>query len=249
MLLLVVSAAAAAWALRFAWYQPLGALLGLSFCLALWAPRYIARRRLRKLLRSGDVGQVLDGWEDSLKKVPHAETMRPLMMATALAAHGWIERARAVLKTVERGPAWEAAIEHRLFLDTLLLTFEGQADEAITRAQRLQRLPVPNQPPFGAGRIETLRDGIAALARAFSHASETGDDAKLLAASETSPLVFWAMRYGAAIVAMDQEREADAAALIETAPSWPEESCFQLFHRELHDELLLRKTGKASRTA
>jgi hypothetical protein len=56
-------------------------------------------------------------------------------------------------------------------------------------------------------------------------------------AAESSPLVYWAMRYGAAIVAIDQRQLDKARALIERAPSWPEESTFRSFHQEIEAQL------------
>jgi hypothetical protein len=158
------------------------------------------------------------------------------MTATAFAAYGWVDKARAALATAERGPAWEAAIEHRLFLDALLLTFEGDRDAALDRADRLERLPLPDTAGSALRtRIQMLRRAVGALARAFAHQSLPGDRQLLEAASETSPLVFWAMRYAAAVVAVDQGDLPKVRQLLTGAPNWPKESTFRAIHDEIAD--------------
>lgn len=235
----VASAALAAGTLRFAWFQPLisAAILGGLFSFALG--RWIARRRLRKILRSGDVHSVLERWSRSLERVPHPATMGPLMTATAFAAYGWVDQARAALAAAERGPAWDAALEHRLFLDALLLTFEGDREGALEQASRLERLPLPSTSDILRDRVLMLRTAVGALARAFAHQSQPGDRALLERASEASPLVFWAMRYAAAVVAIDEGHRAVAHALLASAPVWPEESTFRAFHDEILQQLLV----------
>jgi len=240
-LLFVLSAAAAAFALRVAWEEPLAGAIGLLALLGALAARWLLRRRARKLLRSGNVDSVLQRWSSALTRVPHPETMGPLMTATAFAANGWIERARTVLETAERGPAWDAAIEHRLFIDALLLTFEGDTDRALVRARRLQQLPLPTAAPTLIDKVRVLRSAIAALARAFCHRGEVGDRRLLMEASDASPLVHWAMRYGAAILAVDRGDLHGARALLFGAPQWPTESCFNGFHREISEELSRRE--------
>jgi len=236
----VLSAAMAALALRLAWEAPLAGSVGLVLLLALIAARWASRRRARRLLRSGDVHQILHRWSSSLERVPHPETMRPLMTATALAAYGWVDHARAVLQTAERGPAWDAALEHRLFLEALLLTFEGSFDQAERKAAALEALPIPSAEPFLIERIKTLRAAVAALARAFSRSSQPGDRGLMLAASDASPLVHWAMRYGAAIEAVDAGELGPAHRLIAEAPDWPVQSYFAAFHHEIAAELQRR---------
>jgi hypothetical protein len=159
--------------------------------------------------------------------------MGPLMTATAFAAYGWVGQARAALAAAERGPAWDAALEHRLFLDALLLTFEGDRDGALEQAGRLERLPLPSAGTGLRGRVQMLRVAAGALARAFAHRSRAGDREALERASESSPLVFWAMRYAAAVVAIDQRSFAQARGLLAGAPEWPAESTFRAFHDEI----------------
>ena len=236
-ILFVLSAGCAALALRLAWEAPLAGAIGLGFLLAMIAARWLSRRRTRRLLRSGDVESILQRWSSSMDRVPHPETMGPLMTATAFAAYGWIERARAILRTAERGPAWEAALEHRLFVDALLLVFEGESDAALERAGELAKLPLPAAAPFLVDRVQVLRGAVAALARAFSHQGIDGDRRLLIQASDASPLVHWAMRYGAAILSLDAGDLPTAKALLAGAPHWPTESCFALFHSEIVGEM------------
>jgi hypothetical protein len=231
--LFVASAAAAAAMLRFAWLEPLPALGLLAIGLGALGLRWRARRRLRALLRSGDVELVLRRWSPSFARLPYGATMTPLMTATAFAAYGWIDRARELLAAAERGPAWEAALEHRLFLDAMLHTFEGDPEEGIALANRLERLPLPPSGRALRRRVWTLRRAIGALARAFAHRAVAGDEALLEQASETSPLVFWAMRYAAAVVAFDRGDLARTRELLRAAPRWPEQSAFCGFHDEL----------------
>jgi hypothetical protein len=241
LLLFIVSAAAAALVLRLTWFEPLAGVACLAIIALLVGGRWWTRRRARRVLQSGDVESVLRRWATSFDRVPHPETMGPLMTATAFAAYGWVERAREVLAAAERGPAWEAAIEHRLFLDSLLLTFEGDSDAALRTAATLQQLPLPAAAASLNERVVVLRDAVAALARAFSHRSREGDRGLLIEASDASPLVHWAMRYGAAILAIDAGQCDQALALLEDAPAWPAESCFHGFHAEIRDEVIRRE--------
>jgi len=197
------------------------------------APTLIGRWRMRKLLISGDVERVIGTWEGLIDRVPHPETMAPLLRATAYASYGWLEAARLALKRAVRGPAWEAAVEQRLFVETLLDTFEGDRDGAMHKAEALAALPMPASGILAHRRIKLLRRGLVALARAFAHASRPGDAALLAKAAGGSPLVHWAMRYAAAVVAVDDGRGADARALLSGAPEWPQQSAFHAYHHEL----------------
>ncbi|HHH27628.1 MAG TPA: hypothetical protein ENK57_04670 [Polyangiaceae bacterium] len=239
----VVSAALAALALRLAWESPLAGIVLLGVIASLVGLRWASRRRTRRILRSGDVETILERWSSSLDRIPHPETMRPLMTATALAAHGWVDQARAVLRTAERGPAWDAALEHRLFLESLLLTFEGSFEQAERKAAALAALPLPSAEPSMLERITMLRGAVAALIRAFSRKSLPGDAGLMLEASDASPLVHWAMRYGAAIEAVDAGELGRARGLIAEAPSWPSQSYFASFHHEIDAELERRASA------
>lgn len=239
----VASAAGAALVLRFAWEKPLVAAAALLVLFVIGTIRWAARRRARRALVSGDVGAVLREWSRSIARAPYAPTMAPLMTATAFAANGWVEQARAALAAAQRGPAWDAALEHRLFLDALLLTFEGDRDEAIRQAERLARLPVPDAPAPMRERIEVLRGAMGALTRAFAHKAERGDGELLDRAARISPLVHWAMRYASAVVAIDEGDGEKARALLDGAPDWPSESAFRTFHDEIaaHAGMIARR--------
>ena len=196
-------------------------------------PSYLARRHVRQVLRSGDVRSVLSAWSGNIAKLPHPETMGPLVTAAAFASCGWVEQARTALDRSARGPAWDAALEHRLFVETLLDAFEGDREGALTKASRLSSLPMPPAGRFMQGRVRVLRDALAAFARAFAHTSAPTDIDLLERASKKSPLIHWAMRYAAAVVAIDHGNRELARKLLETAPAWPEGSAFRLFHQEL----------------
>lgn len=199
-------------------------------------PMVLARRRMRRLLMSGDVTRVLGAWSRSLDKVSHPETMAPLLVATAYASYGWHEAARGALERAARGPAWDGALEQRLFVETLLDTFEGNRKAAVAKAEALELMPLPETGLLTRRKVASLRAGVAALARAFAHQSRETDERVLEVAAKASPLVHWAMRYARAIVAVDRGRAREVAPLLEGAPTWPEESAF----REYHEELLTR---------
>ena len=60
----------------------------LFVALAFGVPAVLSRRRMRRLLLSGDVPRILGTWKGSLQRVTYPETMAPLMTATAYAAYG-----------------------------------------------------------------------------------------------------------------------------------------------------------------
>lgn len=198
-----------------------------------FVPPWLARRRMRRMLMSGDVALVLGTWQRSLSRVTYPETMAPLMTATAYAAYGFIDRARRQLDRAARGPAWDAAVEQRLFVEALLDVYEGDRERAIAKATELERLPLPPAGFWIRRKVHRLRSGVAALARAFAHAGTADDLRALRSAARSSPLVHWAMRYAQAVIAIDAGRREDARLLIEGAPPWPEESAFAAFHSEL----------------
>lgn len=242
----IASAALAAAAVRFSLHEPLIAVAVLSLAAIAGLSRWLSRRRLHRVMRSGNVIAVLQSWSSTLERIPYPATMAPLMTATAFAAHGWIESARAALAAAERGPAWEAALEHRLFLDTILLTLEGDRDAALEQARRLARMPVHVKDNALRDRILSIRVAVGAFARAFAHQSEPGDGEVLERASERSPLVFWAMRYAAAIVAIDRGEHGKVSNLLEGAPRWPEESIFRAFHNEIAVHAQLPSSASSS---
>jgi hypothetical protein len=235
MMSLAVSALCAAIAARMAWDQPRLLVPFAVIAVLMMLPAFLARRRMRRLLMSGDPTRVLGTWQGSLQRVMYPETMAPLMMATAYAAYGWIDSARTALERAVRGPAWDAALEQRLFIETLLDTFEGDRNGALSKAEELGRMPMPTSSFFARLRIARLRRGLLAMARAFAHKSDESDRRALRAAASTSPLIHWAMRYAAAVIAIDHGNKADVPGLLQGAPAWPEESAFRTFHNELAD--------------
>ena len=230
---IAISALCAVFAAQMAWHDPryLFPFFGIAAMASL--PAILARWRMRRLLISGDVKRVLGTWQSSIERVMYPETMAPLMAATAYAAYGWLEPAREALGKAVRGPAWEAALEQRLFVETLLDTFEGDRSTAISKAEVLQHMPVPPAGFFARKRIALLRQGIAAFARAYAHRSKDSDADLLARAARASPLVYWAMRYAAAIVAIDHGKSNAARRFLEGAPEWPKESAFRVYHEEL----------------
>lgn len=228
----VLSAAAVSLALHFALEEPwVGAAL-LLLLLAFGLPQFRARQRLRELLSSGDLRSIMEIWNDAIETLPHHRTVGPLIRATALAAHGLTDRARGVMDRAERGLAWENAIEHRLFLETLLDAFEGRRTQALEKARALRSLPLPAS-PWAKSRASVLRGAAGALARAFAHCPEKDDADRLLAAAKHHPLVCWAMRYALAVVHIDQGRRDEALELVAAAPEWPEGSAFNSFQAEI----------------
>jgi hypothetical protein len=196
-------------------------------------PALLSRRRMRRLLISGDVPRILGTWQGSLRRVTYPETMAPLMTATAYAAYGFIDAARTALSRAARGPAWEAAVEQRLFVLALLDVYEGERTSAMTKATELEQLPLPPASFWMRRKIALLRRGIGAMTRAFAHVSQRGDEDVLSKAGRSSPLVHWAMRYARAIFLVDNGRKDEALELLASAPAWPTDSAFSAFHDEL----------------
>jgi hypothetical protein len=234
----MISGLCALLALQMAWRDPRYFLPFALIVALVVVPPLLARRRMRRLLISGDVKRVLGTWEATIERVMYPETMAPLMTATAYAAYGWIDAARTALSRAVKGPAWEAALEQRLFVETLLDTFEGDRAGALEKAEALERMPVPETGMLARRKITRLRHGLAALARAFAHRSSDADEQVLRTAATTSPLIHWAMRYAAAVLAVDRGKKAEARELIEGAPEWPRESAFRNFHEELMGQLV-----------
>jgi hypothetical protein len=232
---LILSAAAASLVLHAALQAPWIGVLAASVVLTFWLPQWLARQRLKRLLTSGDLPQILKVWDEALEALPHRQTVGPLVRATALAAHGLTDRARGALERAQRGLAWDNALEHRLFIEVLLDAFEGERTQALDKAQVLKALPFPRS-PWAEQRARVLRGAALALARAFAHCSERGDVERLKAAAKQHPLVYWAMRYALAVVCIDQGQPSRALELIDGAPRWPEGSAFNAFQAELTEQ-------------
>jgi len=193
---------------------------------AFLVPAWLARRRMRRLLLSGDIGRILSLWQDGFRQ-------SPLVTATAYAAYGFIEKARDSLAHAAKGPTWEASVEQRLFVEALLDVYEGDREQAMTKATELESLPLPKVGFWMRRKVALLRRGVGALARAFAHASRAEDEDVLRDVSHSSPLVHWAMRYARAVVLIDKGEKEEAKVLLTGAPEWPAESAFRSFHDEL----------------
>ncbi len=230
---LVASAALVALALHAAIDTPWLALVLAAIAAAIAVPALLERRRLRRLLTSGDADAVLAAWSRALDELPHRDTMAPLVAATALAANGQTERARTALARASRGRAWESAVEQRLFVETLLDAIEGQRERALSSGARLVRLPLPSAGPLLSSRVQEMRAAVAALARAFAHCTDPDDVALLERLAERAPLLHWALRYDAAVARIDRGERQAARRLLDGAPAWPADSAFSSFHAEL----------------
>ena len=230
---LISSAAIVAFAVHVGMKSPPLGLLLLALFAVTQLPAAFRQARLRRLLRSGDLGAVLEAYHPTLARLPHPETLGPLMVAAALAAHGMVGRAQRALDRAVRGEAWEAALEHRWFVETLMEAFDGDRGRALDRAESLQKLPLPSASAGLQRRVVALRAALTALARAFARRSE-GNDAELLEeAADKSPLVHWAMRYGAVVAYLERGDRERAKELLEGAPQWPADSTFRAFQEEL----------------
>ena len=64
-------------------------------------------------------------------------------------------------------------------------------------------------------------------------ASSAGDLTTLKSAARQNPLVYWAMRYAAAVASIDGGEPREAVRLLEGAPHWPRDSAFAAFHEEI----------------
>lgn len=235
--LFVCSAALVALALHLSVDRPWVASFLVLFALLGLIPPWLSRRRFRKLLLSGDAPRVVEVWREAVEQGPHHESTVPLVSATAFAAYGWVEEARAQLGKLRGGPGWEASAEHRLFVETLLEAFDGDRDNAVRMADAIVQLPLP---PVGArlrNQVVLLRVSLGALARAFAHRARSGDLELLERVARNSPLVSWSMRYAAAVVAVDRGEEWRVPMLLANAPDWPEQSAFKVFHSELLEKL------------
>jgi hypothetical protein len=222
---------------ELAWQDARFLLPFFALLIVMTLPAFLARRRMRRLLLSGDVKQVLGTWAGSAQRIMFPETMAPIMAATAYAAYGWLHEARNALDHAVKGPAWDAALEQRLFVETLLDTFEGERDSAIQKAEALQHLPTFGAGPLVRFRIRRLRRGLGAFARAFAHRAAGADSKALRSAASTSPLVHWAMRYADAVIAIDAGDTTRARELLVGAPEWPRQSAFRAFDEELRAQL------------
>lgn len=231
--LFVASAALVALALHLSVSRPWLAAVLLVAAVSALIPPWIARRRFRRLLLSGDAERVVQAWREAAEQGPHQQTTAPLIAATAFAAYGWVQEARQQLQKLRPGPAWEASTEHRMFVETLLEAFDGDRDQAMHMAQRIEAMPLPPVSRRLRRQVVLLRSALVALSRAFAHRPVAGDLDVLERTARSSPLVSWAMRYAAAIIAVDRGESTRAVELLSGAPPWPPQSAFRQFHEEL----------------
>lgn len=230
---LLSSAAIVAFAIHVGMRSPGLGLAVFGLFLLTQAPAALRQARLQRKLRSGNLGAVLEAYYPTLSRLPHPETLGPLMVAAALASHGMVDRARRALDRAVRGEAWDAALEHRWFVETLMEAFDGDRGRALDRAESLEKLPLPAASASLQRRVASLRAALTALARAFARRSQGADAELLEAAAQKSPLVHWAMRYGAVVAYLERGDRDRAKQLLDGAPPWPADSLFRAFQEEL----------------
>lgn len=231
----VGSAVLIATLLNFAIEAPWFAFILAALVLGSFFPRFRARQQFRDMVLHGDVNQLLSTWEPSVDE-SEERSVGPLMRATALAAHGLAGRARQVLELARPGPAWDAAMEHRLFLEALLACCEDRSHEALRIAEQMNELPLPSS-RWERGRAKTLRSATAAMARAFANSSSLRDTKWLRQAERQNPLLIWPMRYAEALTQARLGRRDRALVLLRMAPRWPRESAFSRLTQRLESEL------------
>jgi hypothetical protein len=112
-------------------------------------------------------------------------------------------------------------------------TFDGDRSRAVERAESLEKLPLPAGSAPLQRRVLALRVALTALARAFARCPRDNDAEVLEAASDNSPLVHWAMRYGAIVAYLERGDRGRAQLLLADAPRWPADSAFRAFQEEL----------------
>jgi hypothetical protein len=186
-------------------------------------------QRLHQSMQEARVDDVLESLR--AQTLGQDEGVYQLLSATALAAFGYVEKARHGLAQLERSPVVRTALEQRLIAEVLLDVFEGARDDALRKVTLLELLPAPRG--MIDKKVAILRQGMASFVRAFSHAALPGDDARLRGAAREIPLVSWAMRYARAIVAIDSGRASEVAGLLAGAPAWPQGSAYHEYHTEL----------------
>jgi hypothetical protein len=185
---------------------------------------------------------MLAAWRGALGSADLAQDAEPLVAVIAFAANGWVDEARLWLQRARCRRTPGTTEEHRLFVQTLVEAFDGDRAEAMLMADAMAVLPIPEVGARLQKRVILLRASLGALARAFAHAPRAGDLKVLEASAHSSPLLSWAMRYAAAIVALDRNDLFRARRFIHGAPRWPQESAFCRFHAELEEQIHLRSS-------
>lgn len=222
----VVSAALVAGLLRLGFAHPTWLLGGAILVSLLPLQRIVARRRLTRLLESGDVTRLLESWESLPNPSPRGLAAERLMRATALASYGWTVRARQLLEIQPEPHALTSGLEHRVFLEVLLSALEGNHDRSLAMALALNSLPLPEERAL-RHRTKVHREGAIALARAFARCGRTGDRELLRKAARQNPLLIWPMRYAEAQLGLQHGDRKRAKRLLRLAPAWPPQSVFR----------------------
>lgn len=232
----VASAAAVAALVHLAFAYPGWGLLGIGVLLMLPLQRMAARRRLHRLLESGDVTRLLETWQSPPNAGPRGRAAERLMRATALASYGWTVRARQLLDIHQETHALTSGLEHRVFLEVLLSSLEGNTDRALAMALALNALPTPEDKTVRQ-RAKVQREGALALARAFASCSRPGDRESLRRAARQNPLLIWPMRYAEAKLSLQEGNSRRARRLLRLAPAWPPQSVFRHLTQSLQQAL------------
>ncbi len=200
-----------------------------SMVLVAYFRAWRAQERLRSWMREARVDDVLESLR--AQTAGQDEGIYQLLSATALAAFGYVDKARHALVLFERSQVVRTALEQQLIAEVLLDVFEGSRDAALRKVSLLESLPVRRG--LIDKKVAVLHHGIASFVRAFSHRAEPQDDAYLRGAERDIPLISWAMRYARAIVAIDTGRASEVIGLLEGAPVWPPSSAYHEYHTEL----------------
>ncbi|MEZ4223032.1 MAG: hypothetical protein R3B13_18960 [Polyangiaceae bacterium] len=231
----LASAVLGAVILRLSWDAPWLGAVALAAIAWFVLSRRRQQRRLQALALSGRTDELVNQWEQAVADLPQAETLLPLIHATAFTSSGLTDRAREALERGRRAGSWESTEEHRLIVETLLDAFEGDRQRAMDKARRLASLPVPPVGPMMRARILELRRALMAFARAFAHDSGPGDGRLLRHAAKKNPLIHWPFRYAAAVAFIDHGKHSEAQRLLRDAPAWPADSAFAAFQEELSE--------------
>ena len=176
-----------------------------------WFLPILGRLRMRKLLMSGDVEQVIGSWQGSVGAGPQASAMVPLFERRPT-PHTGGPMPRAAPCTRKPGPglgcgARAAPVRGGAARRVRGRSRDSDAQGRSSRGDAHVRRGAPCAP--------SRRISCAAAWPPLRARSPTGAAAAtraLAKAADASPLVHWAMRYAAAIVAVDRGRAGDVRA-------------------------------------
>jgi hypothetical protein len=225
---LILSAGVVAAAIQQFWRESWFWLLPFVLVGYFWVPPLLAKYSLRRLVLRGDVQSLLASWDHRFESREAEATVRPLLRATVLAAHGWAVRAEQVLDLAQKGRLWDQSLEHRLMLASLLACLNGDNEHSLALAECLEQLPLPRT-SSGRKRAVTLRRGTLAMARAYAHQSQQDDVRWMQRCARVNPLLTWPMRYAEALVRIDRGELNRARSLLANVPNWPTTSRFHAF--------------------